>query len=123
MDPLSITASGIAIVTVCAQVASCLRTIIETYKGCPEELSSLLSRAEGLSIQLRRLEALKASLSKEQVTYLTQICDERKCTVTVHELNNLVWKIQRVPNNGVKKGEKGGIDYVSGRGLGGSQRN
>ncbi|KAJ7437391.1 hypothetical protein FB451DRAFT_1305653 [Mycena latifolia] len=95
MDPLSLAASGTALISVCITIADVLRTIIETHQSCPQELSYLLSRAAGLSIQLRQLDAAKLNLSAAQAAYIGQVFDEEVCKKTVHELNDLVWKIHK----------------------------
>ncbi|KAJ7462966.1 hypothetical protein FB451DRAFT_1266453 [Mycena latifolia] len=108
MDPLSLAASGTALISVCITIADVLRTIIETHESCPQELSSLLSRAAGLSIQLRQLDAAKLNLSAVQTAYIGQVFDEEACKKTVHELNDLVWKIHKArseqgPEEALKK--------------------
>src|ERR1700753_2902659 len=92
MDPLS---AGTAIVPLCITIVNVLRNLVETHKSCPQELRGLLSRAAGLSIQLRQLDAAKVALSAEQRAYIAQVCDEDACGQTVRELNDLVWKIHK----------------------------
>ncbi|KAJ7879414.1 hypothetical protein B0H13DRAFT_2543655 [Mycena leptocephala] len=108
MDPLSLATSGTALVSVCITIANVLRTIIETHKSCPQELRYLLSRAAGLSIQLHQVDAAKLNLSPVQSAYIGQIFDEEACRKTVHELNDLVWKIHKArseqgPEEALKK--------------------
>jgi hypothetical protein len=94
MDPFSLVGGGIAIASVCLQVARVLHTTIETYKGCSKELTELLTRTEGLLLQLRRLEVANAGLSDSRRQYLANACGESRCMETVVELNNLVWNVQ-----------------------------
>jgi hypothetical protein len=108
MDPLSLATSGTALVSVCITITNVLRTIIETHKSCPQELRYLLSRAAGLSIQLHQVDAAKLNLSPVQSAYIGQIFDEEACRKTVHELNDLVWKIHKArseqePEEALKK--------------------
>jgi hypothetical protein len=97
MDPLSATASSIAIITLCVQITRVLHSTIENYTNCPSELLSLLSSIEGLLIQLRRLDAVKPGLTDQHRQYLQEVCGdawEERCRMTVEELNLLVWKVQ-----------------------------
>jgi hypothetical protein len=93
MDPLTFATSGIALATVCLSIVSALRTIIETHKNCPEELKSLLQRADGLSFLLGRLDAVKHKLLAGDTAYIQRAFDEEACRKTVREMNDLVWKI------------------------------
>jgi hypothetical protein len=97
MDPLSATASSIAIITLCVQVSRVLHSTIETFRNCPGELISLLTVTESFLIQLRRLDAIKPGLTDEHHEYLEEVCGdawEKECRSTVEELNTLVWKVQ-----------------------------
>ncbi|KAJ7814550.1 hypothetical protein B0H14DRAFT_3747511 [Mycena olivaceomarginata] len=95
MDPLTFATSGIALATVCLSIVNALRTIIETHKNCPEELKSLLQRADGLSFLLGRLDAVKHKLLAGDTAYIQRAFDEEACRKTVREMNDLVWKICR----------------------------
>jgi hypothetical protein len=97
MDPLSVTVSGIAIVTLCVQVSRALHSVIEAYNNCPDELLSLLTSTEGLLIQLRRLDAIKPGLTDDHCRYLEEVCGnawQTRCRMAVEELNTVVWEIQ-----------------------------
>ncbi|KAJ7310631.1 hypothetical protein DFH08DRAFT_898644 [Mycena albidolilacea] len=103
MDPLTFATSGIALATVCLSIVNALRTIIETHKNCPEELKSLLQRADGLSFLLGRLDAVKHKLLAGDTAYIQRAFDEEACRKTVREMNDLVWKICR-PEAGKQTG-------------------
>lgn len=97
MDPLSVAVGSIAVITHCVQISKVLRSTIETYNNCPDELIALLSSTEGLLIQLKRLDAVKSGLTDEHSRYLEEVCGEAwemRCRRTVEELNTLVWKVK-----------------------------
>ena len=97
MDPLSVTASSIGVVTLCMQVSRALHSVIEVHKNCPDELLSLLTSAEGLLTQLRRLHAIKPGLTDDHCRYLEEVCGntwQTRCRMVVEELNMVVWKIR-----------------------------
>jgi hypothetical protein len=109
MDPLSVTASGIALVTLGAQIVSILHNTVECLIEAPEALSDLLSRTRSLHIMLQRLDKCRDRLDADRKQTLGGMWDESRCRATVETLHRLVLKIAAKKGESFRDSEAKGV--------------
>jgi hypothetical protein len=89
MDPLSITASATAIVTICIQTVRLLERTIETIKNARPLLVKLLSHVERVRLLLEQLRGLTTQLGAKGGALLLYFND-KDTRETMTELKTLV---------------------------------
>jgi hypothetical protein len=93
MDPLSITASATAIVTICLQTVRIIQKAIETIKNARSLLVKLLSHVERVRLLLEQLRGLTKQLGAKAGGLLLYFND-KETTATMRELKTLVTGIE-----------------------------
>jgi uncharacterized protein YoxC len=94
MDPLSITASAIALITVCVQTIQSIKSIIETVKGAKTRLLQVLNATTRVRLLLEQLRSLTHQLSSKSNTILLAF-DGQSCGDVLTELVTLVKKLMQ----------------------------
>ncbi len=93
MDPLSVSASAAALITICVQAVRLIKTTVETLKNAKTLLLSLLNQTERMRLFLEQLRSLTHRLGDRQDLALS--FNDRACKATVSELQMLVQRIGR----------------------------
>jgi hypothetical protein len=101
MDPLSITASVVALVTFTSQITSSLLSLKNSFTTAQLELNALEEELRRLSFILVRLQSLlEASGSSVVHAQLSQINDQdlqltlRGCWKTISQIQKKIWTLQ-----------------------------
>ena len=96
MDPLSVSASATALITICVQAVRLIKSTVETLKNAKTLLLNLLNQTERMRLFLERLRSLTHRLGDRQDLMLS--FNDRTCKATLSELQLLVQKIGRTKN-------------------------
>jgi hypothetical protein len=92
MDPLSITASAIALITICIQTVQFIKNMIETVKGAKSRLLHVLNATNRVRLLLEQLRSLTHQLSSKSNTILLAF-DGTSCGDVLNEVTNFVRKL------------------------------
>jgi hypothetical protein len=88
MDPLSVSASAAALLTICAQAVQILKRTIETLRIAKEFLLKLLSQTERVRLFLEQLRGLTKQLGHRSEILLAY--NDSGPRETINELNSFV---------------------------------
>ena len=94
MDPLSVSASAAALITICVQAVRLIKSTVETLKNAKTLLLNLLNQTERMRLFLEQLRSLTHRLSDRQDLALS--FNDRACKATISELQMLVQKIGKI---------------------------
>lgn len=92
MDPLSVCASAIALITACVQTASKIKKTIETIKGAKKELMGVVNEIDLIRRLLEQLRALTHQLGSKNVRIYLDF-DRTDCESILEQLEHLVDKL------------------------------
>ena len=95
MDPVSLSASAVALITLCVQTVKVLKQTIETIRNAKSFLLRLLSQTERIRIFLEQLRALTAQLGP-RAGFLLSFNDSGP-KETINELHVFVQSIAQTP--------------------------
>jgi len=88
MDPLSVSASAAALLTICAQAVQVIKRTIESLHKAKEFLLKLLSQTERLRLFLEQLRSLTKQLGTRSEILLAY--NDSGPRATINDLNNFV---------------------------------
>jgi hypothetical protein len=88
MDPLSVSASAAALLTICTQAVQILKRTIETLRKAKEFLLQLLSQTERVRLFLEQLRSLTKQLGRRSEILLAY--NDSGPRETINELNSFV---------------------------------
>ncbi|KAF7508634.1 hypothetical protein GJ744_009026 [Endocarpon pusillum] len=92
MDPLSISASAVALITVCVQTVQIIKKTIETIKTAKRELLNVLNETNRMRLLLEQLRALTHQLGSKNNKILLAF-DQTGCEEILSELKRLIDKL------------------------------
>lgn len=92
MDPLSISASAVALITICFQTVQIIKKTIETVKTAKRELLKVLNETNRMRLLLEQLRGLTHQLGSKNNEILLAF-DKTGCEETLGELKNLIDKL------------------------------
>lgn len=95
MDPLSVSASAVALITICVQTVKVLKQTIETIRNAKSFLLRLLSQTERIRIFLEQLRALTIQLGCRAGILLN--FNDSGPKETINELHDFVQSIAQTP--------------------------
>ena len=95
MDPVSLSASAAALITICAQAVKVLKQTIETVRNAKGFLLRLLSQTERIRIFLEQLRTLTAQLGPRAGILLN--FNDSGAKQTINELQIFVQSIAQTP--------------------------
>ena len=93
MDPLSVSASAAALVTICVQTVQTLKRVIENLKGAKGVSLKLLSQTERVRLFLEQLRSLTKQVGTRSEILLAY--NDSAPRATINEFNALVHDIAR----------------------------
>lgn len=88
MDPLSVSASAVALLTICVQAVQILKDTIETLRSAKQFLLKLLSQTERVRLFLEQLRSLTKQLGHRSEVLLSY--NDSDTRETIDELNTFV---------------------------------
>lgn len=92
MDPLSISASAAALITICVQTVQIIKKTIETVKTAKRELLNVLNETNRMRLLLEQLRGLTHQLGTKNNKILLAF-DETGCEEILGELKRLIDKL------------------------------
>ncbi|EXJ74793.1 uncharacterized protein A1O5_01489 [Cladophialophora psammophila CBS 110553] len=92
MDPLTISTSAVALITVCIQIVQVIKKTVETMKTAKSELMNILNETIKMRLLLEQLRGLTHQLGSQNNTILLAF-DETGCKYVLNELESLVNKL------------------------------
>jgi len=95
MDPLSISASAVALITICVQTIQIIKKTIETVKTAKRELLNILNETNRMRLLLEQLRGLTHQLGSKNNKILLAF-DKMGCEEILRELERLVDKLAQV---------------------------
>ena len=95
MDPLSISASAVALITICVQTVQIIKKTIETVKTAKRELLNVLNETNKMRLLLDQLRGLTHQLGSQNNKILLAF-DKTGCEEILSELKRLVDKLAQV---------------------------
>lgn len=95
MDPLSISASAAALITICVQTIQTITKTIETVKTAKRELLNILNETNRMRLLLEQLRGLTHQLGSKNNKILLAF-DKTGCEEILRELERLVDKLAHV---------------------------
>lgn len=95
MDPVSLSASAAALITICVQAVKVMKQTIETIRNAKSFLLKLLSQTERIRIFLEQLRALTAQLGPRAGILLN--FNDSGAKETINELHLFVQSIAQTP--------------------------
>ena len=95
MDPVSLSASAAALITICTQAVKILKQTVETVRNAKSLLLRLLSQTERIRIFLEQLRALTAQLGPRAGILLA--FNDSGAKETINELHAFVQSIAQTP--------------------------
>jgi hypothetical protein len=95
MDPLSISASAVALITICVRTIQIIKKTIETVKTAKRELLNILNETNRMRLLLEQLRGLTHQLGSKNNKILLAF-DKMGCEEILRELERLVDKLAQV---------------------------
>jgi Fungal N-terminal domain of STAND proteins len=92
MDPLSISASAAALITICVQTVQIIKKTIETVKTVKRELLNVLNETNRMRLLLEQLRGLTHQLGSKNNKILLAF-DKTGCEEILGELKRLIDKL------------------------------
>ncbi|KIW61705.1 hypothetical protein PV05_01795 [Exophiala xenobiotica] len=92
MDPLSISASAVALITVCVETVKVIKTTVETVKTAKKELLNILNATNRVRLLLEQLRGLTHQLGSKNNQVLLAF-DKSGCEEVLDDLRRLVNKL------------------------------
>lgn len=94
MDPLSISASAVALITVCVETVKIIKKTIETVKTAKRELLNILNETNRMRLLLDQLRGLTHQLGSKNNEILLAF-DKAGCEDVLNDLRRLVDKLSQ----------------------------
>ncbi len=95
MDPLSISASAVALITICVQSVKIIKNVIETVRTAKKELLKILNGTNRMRLLLDQLRGLTHQLGSKNNKILLAF-DPSGCEEILGQLKRLVDKLAKV---------------------------
>ena len=95
MDPLSISASAVTLITICVQTIQIIKNTVETIKTAKRELLNVLNATNRMRLLLDQLRGLTHQLGSKNNKILLAF-DEAGCQDVLGQLKRLVDKLAQV---------------------------
>ncbi|KAJ9503872.1 hypothetical protein H2202_001011 [Exophiala xenobiotica] len=95
MDPLSISASAVALITVCVETVKVIKNTVETVKTAKRELLNILNATNRVRLLLEQLRGLTHQLGSQNNQVLLAF-DKSGCEEVLGDLRRLVNKLAQV---------------------------
>lgn len=92
MDPLSVSASAVALITVCVQTVQIIKKTIETFKAAKRELMSIVNEIDLTRRLLEQLRGLTHQLGSRNIPVFLEF-DGTDCESILGEFKRLVDKL------------------------------